>query len=141
MGIEVKLPDLKGVLPETDQVLELVDRTIQAEVTHLKERTQAGRSYEGRAYKKYSVKYAEVRRKSGRNVTSDFLRYTGDLMRSIQSKVERVGKEIVATIFIADKRQEQKARANEETRPFFGLDREQKDRIYNLITRAFNGRK
>lgn len=130
------------------------------------ERTQGGQDVSGKAFVRYTDEYAAFKSgfttggkrrtvaiKSGkrkgkrRSVPINFgaggkvnLTYTGSMLRSIQVKVTRKGKELIGSLFFP-LREHGKVRGNQKLRKFFELSKEQLDTITKKIEAAINGRR
>lgn len=100
---------------------------LKQEVGEIVARTQAGRTITGGAMAKYSDGYREYKTKMGRRGTPD-LTFTGNMLKSIHSSVTVSGNIITGFIKLLPS-QALKAFYNQKLRPFFGLSKEQKQRI------------
>lgn len=136
---------LKQELAQTLQIL------AEQELGEISARTDRGRDAEGSAFKPYTPAYA--RQKSGftrsgksRGRTAGGgtlgnkvnLRVTGQMLSGMRAKVSASGTNLIAKLFFIPG-QAAKAAYNQAIRRFFGLSREQLDRIENGIRKMING--
>lgn len=101
-------------------------------------RTQSGEEIEGGGFKKYSKSYAEFKKESGRPSDPPNLTFSGNMLQSIQTRVNEAGSgKYIAEIGFSNAVAEKKARENQFRRPFFGFskkqEREIKERLEKLI--------
>lgn len=120
-----------------DKQEKILARALEEEITEIQERTQGGKDAKGATFKKYSDSYAKY--KSSRNskgqsrkISPPDLTYSGDMLRSITSKVQRLGAGLLGTIFLTGNAAT-KARENQKTRNFFGFSKEQIQRIKDKL--------
>lgn len=133
-----KLLGLKKTL--TTDMLSVFQKLMEKEVTALKVRTEGGKDIFGKAFDKYTPAYEKLKSGSGKVKNANKsarganvnLRFTGNMMNSITSSVELVGGELVGIIAPAPN-EAAKAKANNETRPFFGLSDNQRERLRSRI--------
>ena len=109
------------------------------------DRTRKGRDstgVKGKAFKKYSKKYAEYRGSKGRKTRVD-LTFTGNLLSSITHSA----KKSQAVIFFRKSHENLKAHGlhngnpkhNVPARPFFGLTRDEERKIMRMIAESVRG--
>lgn len=108
-------------------------------VSDIKIRTDQGRDADGAGFKPFSDSYAKRLKKLGRS-TRPTLRFSGQMIDSIQSKIERTANAIIGIIYALPGRVNRYGNAtntdliryNNETRNFFALSTQQ---IQNLINK------
>ena len=109
-------------------------RTAEFLMFLIKQRTAKGVSADGNAFPKYTAEYAFLRKKSGRQVSTPDLNFTGQMLSNITQK----SNPNYAIIYFANKFQNVKALGNQTKRKFFAIgDREQQP-IINVFMKEFN---
>ena len=103
---------------------------LEQEAGEIIQRTQSGKSIEGGTFTRYSDGYAAYKAKKGRRASPPDLTFTGNMLKSIRTKITISASVITGFIYLLPS-QAIKAFANQITyrRPFFGLSNEQKQRI------------
>ena len=138
MGITITNHDILIRLPA--ERLRAVERefevALQDEATRLVLRTRQGQDVSGRPFRPYTPAYARRKRAEGRNSSPPDLTFTGRMLAAVQTRVERLAGRVVGTIFFNSVAEAVKARANQATRPFFGLAGEQITRLTNRLRGA-----
>ena len=133
-----KLLGLKKTL--TTDMLPEFQRLMQKEVTELKVRTVGGKDMFGKPFKAYSAAYAKFKsgtgtvknkNKSARGANVNLI-FGDQMLQSITSSVELVGGELVG-IIAPSADEANKVAYNQETRKFFGLSDNQRERLRNRI--------
>lgn len=88
----------------------------------LKQRTLAGRSVDGSAFKPYSPEYAKFREKKGRQAGNVDLFFTGKMQSAMTVEVKNEGAAVSGIIKFTDSTEARKAKALDEERKFFSLN-------------------
>lgn len=137
MGIEIK----SNFNPKqvAQRILENAEtklgRALEESAREIVQRTSGGKDVSGGSFAPYSPKYAAYKQKRGRRTSVD-LTFTGAMLRSIQTKIQRLSDGLLGTIYFVSPGEATKARANMERRKFFGLSQQQiaalKDKLRNL---------
>jgi hypothetical protein len=108
-------------------------RTAEFLMFLIKQRTAKGISADGNAFPKYTAEYAFLRKKSGRQVSTPDLNFTGQMLSNITQR----SNPNYAIIYFANKFQNVKALGNQTKRKFFAIgDREQQP-IINKFMQEF----
>lgn len=136
MAIEVKNADVivKVVKERLDAMAARLQPALDDEIVRIQLRTQRGQDVDGNAFPEYTPGYAERRRKRGRKVSPPDLLFTGNMLNSMQARVERTPDGATGTIYFASAREAAKAAGNQRRRKFFGLSDEQVARIKKTLT-------
>lgn len=92
------------------------------------ERTRQQKGVEGGAFKRLSPTYQKYKVSKGRKGVPD-LTFSGSLLNSIQTKVEKIGKDLIGLIFFSSPKEAAKATGLMKLRRFFDLSAKQKDNI------------
>lgn len=143
MGFEIKVPNklrrIAAVFDEKQRtkVKHALEKSLEEEITHIRLRTQRGIDVEDKNFRSYSPQYLKYRTDKGRNASTPDLTFTGRMLAAMRSKVTHVRGYLEGTIFFLSS-QRIKAKANNETREFFGLSKEQLVRITEKIRKALN---
>lgn len=128
-------------LPEPIKDVEKVFlKALARAVRQIVERTQAGRTIEGKSFKSYSPKYKAYKVSKKRSGKVD-LTFTGQMLRSISSKILRRSDVQLEGAITIGADQKTKAIANQtgaSARPFFGLSKQQINEIQKEIMEALN---
>jgi len=105
-------------------------RTAEFLMFIIKQRTSRGISSDGNSFPKYTAEYAFLRKKSGRQVTTPDLNFSGQMLSNITQKSSPTQ----AIIYFANKFQNTKALGNQKKRKFFAIgDREQQPVINKFM--------
>lgn len=91
-------------------------------ITMIQKRTQAGRDASGAQFPMYSLAYARKRSKSGRQISSPDLTWTGSMLGNMATKFEGPGK---AAIIFTKTKDAIKALGNIRKRNFFAITQRQ----------------
>ena len=116
---------------KAEQIKKL-ERAMESAKLEIIDRTLAGKQIDGKQFKKYSKAYAQFKQRHGRKTNVD-LTYTGRMLAAINHTVEDHGLFLLGIIDFKANEQGQKARWNQETRPFFGLSKSQQEAIKNKL--------
>lgn len=150
--------DLKQI---AEQKIERTHRELEKElegaIREIVRRTQSGQDMDNRQFADYTDEYkawkqgftksGKLRSRGGRAKRAEFrkvgtvnLTYSGDMLAAINSKVERVGNDLLGILFFNNPNDAAKARGNMEKRKFFGLSKEQIERLIQKMRNALNER-
>lgn len=125
-GIQQKLAKMERELPQA------IDRALLQTATYgvgiIKKRTNAGRGIE-RLFKRYTPKYAAFRQKKGRQVSPVNLQFTGRMLGAMQA----FGHRGYAEISFTRAEEAKKAYFNNQKRPFFGFNRNEKRKLLEFM--------
>ena len=99
----------------------------------IKERTRQGRSVNGGAFKSYSRSYAKARVKRGATTTPNLF-FTGQMLGNMNFKSLSSTK---GQVFFPNRTQNIKAFFNDQTRPFFDVNRSEEDRAIEIFRKTF----
>lgn len=114
-------------------------RSLPLRALDIKLRTQKGIDVDGASFEPYTPAYAKYRRVKGRSASPVNLLFTGDLLSSITTKVERSGDSIIGYIYFGDATNAKKAKGLMKKRKFFGLSEENKEKIRLDIKKEMKG--
>ena len=92
------------------------------------ERTRQQKGVEGGSFARLSEKYKKYKTSKGRKGVPD-LTFSGNLLNSIQTKVEKLGKDLIGLIFFSSPKESLKAQGLMKLRRFFDLSEKQKEKI------------
>lgn len=136
MSIEIiKKPDFRQIAKSSMDAMEReLTKIMEEAVTEIVRRTQSGTDVNGRSFDKYSPSYAKFREKKGRNAKVD-LTFTGRMMGSMTSTVNRTRSAIEGRIFFRSPKEAAKARGNQSLRNFFALSKQQIKEITKRLGR------
>lgn len=128
--------DFKKTINEIQNNLKRgLEIAITDEVTEIITRTEQGKEVENRPFEPYVAAYKKYRIKKGRRGTPD-LTFTGNMLRSITSSVEVTTAKLIGRIFFSSAKEAEKAGFNQQKRQFFGLSKEQLQRIKQRLKEA-----
>lgn len=149
MGIEVRVGDKLVKLGKEykDNIQNLIQRELEEAAREIIERTQDGLDYQKSSFDSYSTPYAKFRAKKGRAISPVNLLFTGSMLRSIRTKVQKIGRGYLGLIYVGAQHIDKArgamkgyGRAGYKLRKFFLLSKEQleklKTTIRELITNA-----
>lgn len=136
MGLEVKNAEVivKVVKERLEAMKGKLEAALADEATRIVLRTRKGTDVDGNAFAPYSEKYAKRKAASGRKTSPVDLTYSGNMLSSIQTKVEDTPSGATGTIFFGSALEAAKAQGNQRRRKFFGLSDEQVARIKKKLT-------
>lgn len=92
------------------------------------ERTRQQKGVNGGAFVRLSEKYKKYKTSKGRRGVPD-LTFSGNLLNSIQTKVEKLGKDLIGLIYFSSPKESLKAQGLMKLRKFFALSDKQKEKI------------
>jgi len=126
--------------PDYRKYVSLINR-MPSEVAELQEtliariqtRTGEGVDYNGVPFKKYSDSYLKRRLANGRNKAVN-LQWHNQMLRAITAKNIKGG----FRIYFMNSTENKKAKYNQETRKFFGLDKKQKEEVLKHLKNKIN---
>lgn len=136
MGIDIKNAEVivRVVKEKLDKMTAKLEAALSDEATRIVLRTRKGLDVDGAPFAPYTEKYAAFKKSKGRKDNPVDLTFTGNMLASIQTKVEKTREGATGTIFFGSAREAVKARGNQERRKFFGLSDEQVARIRKKLT-------
>lgn len=126
-----------------DDFEEILNREIQIAAGELVKRAQSGVTPDGESMAAYTPAYAKRKQKTKRG-TNVNLTFSGQLLQSIQTKIERTAGSVTAIIYFLASRNNRSggsitnpalAREIEKKRKFFALSAQQIDKIINALQR------
>jgi len=120
----------KELLDDKEKALGLA---LQKVVLSLNQRTKAGKSVEGSPFADYTPEYAKFKSRKGRSIAPPDLTFSGAMLRAIQFSVKRTANAIIGRIYFNSAKEANKARGNQEKRPFFGLSKEERDLVIDIV--------
>lgn len=132
--------DLKKIAEEKiERTQKELERELESAAREIVSRTRSGHDVDGSTFEPYTAQYRKRKTKSGRSANVD-LTYSGRMLAAITSKVERVGNDLLGTLFFNNPQDAAKARGNLNKRKFFGLSKEQIERLIQKMRNALNER-
>ena len=99
----------------------------------IKDRTRQGRNVKGGAFKPYSKSYRKVRAKRGSTLTPNLF-FSGEMLGNMSFKKLSSTK---GQVFFPNRIQNIKAFFNDQTRPFFSVNRKEEDRAVEIFRKTF----
>jgi len=99
----------------------------------IKDRTRQGTSVNGGGFKKYSKGYAKVRAKRGATLTPNLF-FTGQMLGNMTFKKLSSTK---GQVFFPNRTQNIKAFFNDQSRPFFSVNKQEEDRAVDIFRKTF----
>ena len=99
----------------------------------IKERTRKGISVQGSRFKPYSKGYAKKRAKRGSTLTPNLF-FSGQMLGNMSFKKLSQTK---GQVFFPNRTQNIKAFFNDETRPFFDVNRKEEERAIKIFSKTF----
>lgn len=99
----------------------------------IKDRTRQGTSVNGGGFKKYSKGYAKVRAKRGATLTPNLF-FTGQMLGNMSFKKLSSTK---GQVFFPNRTQNIKAFFNDQSRPFFSVNRQEEDKAVDIFRKTF----
>jgi len=99
----------------------------------IKDRTRQGTSVNGGGFKKYSKGYAKVRAKRGATLTPNLF-FTGQMLGNMTFKKLSSTK---GQVFFPNRTQNIKAFFNDQSRPFFSVNRQEEDKAVDIFRKTF----
>ena len=99
----------------------------------IKDRTRQGRNVKGGAFKPYSKSYRKVRAKRGSSLTPNLF-FEGDMLSNMSFKKLSSTK---GQVFFPSTKQNLKAFFNDQTRPFFSVNRQEEDKAVDIFRKTF----
>ena len=99
----------------------------------IKDRTRQGKSVNGGGFKRYSKSYAKVRAKRGASLTPNLF-FTGQMLGNMSFKKLSSTK---GQVFFPNRTQNIKAFFNDQSRPFFSVNRQEEDRAVEEFRKTF----
>ena len=115
-----------------------LEKAMELAATEIIRRTQSGKDADGRKFKKYTKRYAAIKKETGkgRNVSTVDLTLEGPMLKAIHSKVKLNTRDrLEGIIHITDKEQASKARGNMKKRKFFAFSKKQRKDLLKIIRR------
>ena len=99
----------------------------------IKDRTRQGKSVNGGGFKKYSKGYAKVRAKRGASLTPNLF-FTGQMLGNMTFKKLSSTK---GQVFFPRRTENIKAFFNDQSRPFFSVNRQEEDKAVDIFRKTF----
>jgi len=99
----------------------------------IKDRTRQGTSVNGGGFKKYSKGYAKVRAKRGATLTPNLF-FTGQMLGNMSFKKLSSTK---GQVFFPRRTENIKAFFNDQSRPFFSVNRQEEDKAVDIFRKTF----
>jgi len=99
----------------------------------IKDRTRQGTSVNGGGFKKYSKGYAKVRAKRGATLTPNLF-FTGQMLGNMTFKKLSSTK---GQVFFPNRTQNIKAFFNDQSRPFFSVNKQEEDKAVDIFRKTF----
>ena len=99
----------------------------------IKDRTRKGRSVKGGGFKPYSKSYKKVRAKRGATLTPNLF-FSGQMLGNMSFKKLSSTK---GQVFFPNRTQNIKAFFNDQTRPFFSVNKKEEDRAVEIFRKTF----
>lgn len=99
----------------------------------IKDRTRQGKSVNGGGFKRYSTSYAKKRAKRGASLTPNLF-FTGQMLGNMSFKKLSSTK---GQVFFPNRTQNIKAFFNDQSRPFFSVNRQEEDKAVDIFRKTF----
>jgi hypothetical protein len=99
----------------------------------IKDRTRQGKSVNGGGFKRYSKSYAKVRAKRSASLTPNLF-FTGQMLGNMSFKKLSSTK---GQVFFPNRTQNIKAFFNDQSRPFFSVNRVEEDKAVEIFRKTF----
>ena len=99
----------------------------------IKDRTRQGKSVNGGGFKRYSKAYARKRAKRGSSLTPNLF-FSGQMLGNMSFKKLSSTK---GQVFFPNRTQNIKAFFNDQTRPFFSVNKKEEDRAVEIFRKTF----
>ena len=99
----------------------------------IKDRTRQGKSVNGGGFKKYSKGYARKRAKRGATLTPNLF-FTGEMLGNMSFKKLSSTK---GQVFFPRRTENIKAFFNDQSRPFFSVNRQEEDKAVDIFRKTF----
>ena len=138
VNMQIEVSAVKGALDQIKRKIPSASRKAMALTATfiqnvIKDRTRQGRSVKGGAFKKYSKSYARKRAKRGSTLTPNLF-FTGQMLGNMSFKRLSNTK---GQIFFPNRTQNIKAFFNDESRPFFSVNKQEEDRAVKEFIKTF----
>lgn len=138
VNMQIEVSAVKGALDQIKRKIPSASRKAMALTATfiqnvIKDRTRQGRSVKGGAFKKYSKGYAKVRAKEGHQLTPNLL-FSGNMLSNMSFKRLSNTK---GQVFFPNRIQNIKAFFNDQTRPFFDVNRSEEDKAVEVFRKSF----
>ena len=124
----------KQIREQPNIIKTALGRTAEFLMFLIKQRTSRGISADGNAFPKYTAEYAFLRKKSGRQVRTPDLNFSGQMLSNITQRSNPK----YAIIYFANKFQNVKALGNQTKRKFFAIGNREQQPIINVFMKEFN---
>ncbi len=99
----------------------------------IKDRTRQGKSVNGGGFKSYSKGYAKKRSQRGATLTPNLF-FTGQMLGNMSFKKLSSTK---GQVFFPNRTQNIKAFFNDQSRPFFSVNRQEEDKAVDIFRKTF----
>ena len=138
VNLEVNVTAVKGALDKIKRkVPSASSKGIAVASTFIqnaiKDRTRIGKSVRGGGFKPYSKSYRKVRAKRGSTLTPNLF-FEGDMLSNMSFKKLSSTK---GQVFFPSTKQNLKAFFNDQTRPFFSVNRQEEDKAVDIFRKTF----
>ena len=138
VNLEVNVTAVKGALDKINRkVPSASSKGIAVASTFIqnaiKDRTRKGKSVSGAGFKKYSKAYARKRAKRGSSLTPNLF-FTGQMLGNMTFKKLSSSK---GQVFFPNRTQNIKAFFNDQSRPFFSVNKKEEDRAVEVFRKTF----
>ena len=138
VNLEVNVTAVKGALDKIKRkVPSASSKGIAVASTFIqnaiKDRTRQGKSVSGGAFKPYSRKYRAVRSKRGASLTPNLF-FSGQMLGNMTFKKLSSSK---GQVFFPNRTQNVKAFFNDQSRPFFSVNKKEEDRAVEVFRKTF----
>lgn len=118
------------------EILEKQERELKLAIndaaTEIVTRTRSQKDARGATFKALTPIYKKFKARKGRAAVPD-LTYSGKMLASITSTVERLADGLLGRIFFSSQKEAEKARGNMKIRKFFELSKDQVNKIRNRL--------
>lgn len=131
----------RAVIERVKKFPENLKDALNSEIGVIKTRTQQGQQVDGGGWSGKYVDYQSAshrakRTNRGLSLSPVDLTFSGDMLDAMRSKVEVKGAQTVGEIYFEGKANKDKAKGNQKYRKFFGLSKDQRDKITNKLRRV-----
>jgi len=138
LNMQIEVSAVKGALNQIKRKIPSASRKAMALTATflqnvIKDRTRRGRSVKGGVFKSYSKGYAKVRAKRGATLTPNLF-FTGQMLGNMSFKKLSNTK---GQIFFPNRTQNIKAFFNDQSRPFFDVNRTEEDKAFQVVRKSF----
>tara|TARA_X000001382_G_scaffold15183_1_gene9737 strand:- start:393 stop:836 length:444 start_codon:yes stop_codon:yes gene_type:complete len=138
VNLEVNVTAVKGALDKIKRkVPSASSKGIAVASTFIqnaiKDRTRQGKSVNGGGFKSYSKSYRKVRAKRGASLTPNLF-FSGQMLGNMSFKKLSSTK---GQVFFPNRTQNVKAFFNDQTRPFFSVNKQEENKAVDIFRKTF----